>query len=92
LESGLERKLGLSPQEIREALALLEEVAKDVEPAKRNIRITGVCRDEPDQAILEAAVASRAEFIVTGDRDLLGLKEFRKIRILTSREFELMFD
>ena len=92
LESGLERKLELSPQEIREALALLEEVAKDIDPAKRNIRITGVCRDEPDHAILEAAVASRAEFIVTGDRDLLGLKEFRKIRILTSREFELMFD
>ena len=92
LESGLERKLGLSPQEIREALALLEEAAKDVDPAKGNIRITGVCRDKPDHAILEAAVASRAEFIVTGDRDLLGLKEFRKIRILTPREFELMFD
>jgi len=91
-ESGLERKVGLSPEEIREALLLLEEAAKTGDPAKRNIRIIGVCRDEPDHSILEAALACRAEFIVTGDRDLLDLKEFRKIRIVTTREFELLFE
>jgi uncharacterized protein len=91
-ESALESKIGLSPEEIREALLLLEEAAKIVDPAKRNVRIIGVCRDEPDHAILETALAGRAEFIVTGDRDLLDLKEFHKIRIVTPREFELLFE
>jgi len=37
---------------------------------------------------LEAA----AEYLVTGDKDLLHLKTFREIRIVTPRDFELLFD
>lgn len=92
LASVLERKIGLSPGDIREALILLGEVAKTSDPDKKNIRISGVCRDESDHAVLEAAVACRADFIVTGDADLLGLGEFRGIKIMTPREFELLFE
>jgi putative PIN family toxin of toxin-antitoxin system len=91
-ETALKKKVGLLAEEIQEALLLLEEAAKTCDPAKRNIRVIGVCRDEADHAVLEAALACRAEFIVTGDKDLLELKGFRKIRIVTPREFELMFD
>lgn len=91
-ETALKKKVGLLAEEIQEALLLLEEAAKTCDPAKRNIRVIGVCRDEADHAVLEAALACRAEFIVTGDKDLLILKEFRKIRIVTPREFELMFE
>lgn len=91
-KKALEIKVGLSPGEIREALLSLEETAKTVDPARRKIRVSGVGRDESDHAVLEAAFACRAEFIVTGDRDLLGLGEFRGIRIMTPREFELLFD
>jgi putative PIN family toxin of toxin-antitoxin system len=91
-EKALEIKIGISPEEIRAALLLLEETAKTEDPARRNIRVSGVCRDEADHAVLEAALACRAEFIVTGDRDLLDLGEFRRIRIVTPREFELLFE
>jgi putative PIN family toxin of toxin-antitoxin system len=91
-ETALKKKVGLLAEEIQEALLLLEEAAKTCDPAKRNIRVIGVCRDEADHAVLEAALACRAEFIVTGDKDLLELKGFRKIRIVTPREFELMFE
>jgi uncharacterized protein len=91
-EKALELKIGLSPEEIREALLLLEETAKSADPARQNVRLSGICRDEPDHAVLEAALACRAEFIVTGDQDLLGLGEFRGIRIVTPREFELIFN
>ncbi len=67
-------------------------MAKAVDPAKRKIQITAVCGDEPDHAILEAAIAAQAEVLVTGDRELLGLKKFRKTRILSPREFELLFE
>ncbi|MBN1645546.1 putative toxin-antitoxin system toxin component, PIN family [Candidatus Woesearchaeota archaeon] len=52
-----------------------------------------VIKDDPsDNIFLEAAVAGRAEVIVSQDKHLLKLKEFRKIRILTPKKFlENMF-
>ncbi len=43
--------------------------------------------DPTDNKFIEAAVASQAEAIVSGDRHLLNLQEFRAIRIITAREF-----
>ena len=40
--------------------------------------------------ILECAVESKADFIVTGDNHLLKLREFRKIRILSPKEFLML--
>ena len=46
-----------------------------------------VCRDPDDVKILGLAVASNADFIVTGDKDLLVLESFRGIPILSPRSF-----
>ena len=46
-----------------------------------------VCRDPDDIKILGLAVASNADYIVTGDKDLLVLKRFQGISILTPRSF-----
>ena len=46
-----------------------------------------VCRDPDDIKILGLAVASNADYIVTGDNDLLVLKSFQGIPILTPRSF-----
>ena len=45
------------------------------------------CRDPDDNRILEAAVSGRADCIVTGDDDLLSMKSFRGVQILTVSEF-----
>lgn len=45
------------------------------------------CRDPKDNIVLECAVAGRADFIISGDPDLLSLKKFRTITVLTPREF-----
>lgn len=50
-------------------------------------RITAIQADPPDNLVLEAAVAGRAEGIISGDRHLLRLKSFRDIPILTARRF-----
>lgn len=44
-------------------------------------------KDDPDNRILECAVAGRADLIVTGDRELLALKEFEEIRIISLRSY-----
>lgn len=45
------------------------------------------CRDPKDDQYLELAVGGLAEYIVTGDNDLLVLDPFREIRIVTVNEF-----
>ena len=46
-----------------------------------------VCRDPKDDQILELAVCGRADWIITGDDDLLVLDPFHGIRIVTPADF-----
>lgn len=48
---------------------------------------TPVSRDADDDNILATAVAGDCECIITGDNDLLVLKEFDGIKIFSPREF-----
>lgn len=45
------------------------------------------CRDPKDDKFLEVAVNGRADYLITGDRDLLVLHPFRNIQILTPADF-----
>ena len=46
-----------------------------------------VVRDKKDNKIIECAFDGKADYIVTGDPDLLVLKEFRGIKIVKAKEF-----
>src|SRR3989338_2994797 len=46
-----------------------------------------VVRDKKDNKIVECAFDGKADYIVTGDPDLLELKEFRGIKIVKAKEF-----
>ena len=45
------------------------------------------CRDADDIKVLGLAIASGADYIVTGDKDLLILEHYQKIPILSPRAF-----
>jgi len=45
------------------------------------------CRDPKDNMFLEAAVSGKADYIITGDKDLRVLSPFREIPILSPDEF-----
>ncbi len=54
------------------------------------IKLTEViidCRDAKDNKFLELAASGKADFIISGDEDLLVLNPFRGIPILTPGEF-----
>ena len=46
-----------------------------------------IVRDKKDNKIIECAFDGKADYIVTGDPDLLELKEFRRIKVLNAKEF-----
>ena len=46
-----------------------------------------VCRDARDDKFLELAVSGVADYIITGDKDLLSLNPFREIPIVTAAQF-----
>lgn len=46
-----------------------------------------ICRDPKDNKFLELAVSGKANFIITGDQDLLVLNPFQGIEIITVNEF-----
>ena len=50
------------------------------------------CRDAKDNKFLELALASKAEFLITGDLDLLVLDPYCGIRILTAAAFGTLME
>ena len=73
----------------RVALAAYLDLCEFVEPEPLRER---VCRDKNDDIVLATALAGKADVIVTGDDDLLVLKPFRGIRILSPRQFLQLLD
>lgn len=46
-----------------------------------------ILKDNPDNRILETAVAGNCSIIITGDKEMLKLKKYKNIRILSALEF-----
>ncbi len=46
-----------------------------------------ICRDPDDNKFLECAKDSHALYIVSGDKDLLVIKKYENIQIVTAKEF-----
>lgn len=80
----LRRKIKLPEGAVEEIRRLLLEHGNMFEPVALPLDL---CRDPNDVKILGLAVAGHADCIVTGDQDLLVLKEFRGIAIVTPRSF-----
>lgn len=54
-----------------------------VYPTKR----INVARDVDDNRVLEVAVTSNSKYIITGDKDLLVIKRYKNIDIISPKEF-----
>lgn len=79
----LARKFARDREELARVAVFLTDLATTVRPRRR----LHVMEDEPDDRILECAVAGRADAIVTGERALLRLRGIRATRIVSLREY-----
>jgi putative PIN family toxin of toxin-antitoxin system len=80
----LVEKFRFTLSEARDAAALLASRLEIVEPKALS---KPVSRDPDDDLVLAAAVAGDCRCLITGDKDLLVLKRFLEIRILSPAEF-----
>jgi len=71
----------------RTIAAIINRIDRKAEFVTAVEKITEIKADPTDNKFLEAAAAGHAEYIVSGDKHLLDLQQFRTIPILTAREF-----
>lgn len=83
------QKFGWTPDRAEAAVAQIVRTSNVVEPRER---IEDIQTDPADNRVLEAAAAGSADLIVSGDRHLLKLKDWRGIPILDPRAFLAEFE
>ncbi len=57
------------------------------EVVKTTKSISAIAADEKDDRILECAIKAKADYIVSGDKHLLDLKQYKGIKILKPAQF-----
>ena len=77
-------KFGFSNEQVEDVLKQILSISEVVITTSK---IDAVKNDPPDNRIIEAAIDGKASCIVSGDKDLLRLKKFKEIKIVTTRKF-----
>jgi putative PIN family toxin of toxin-antitoxin system len=77
-------KFKSSTETIKKYIQTLEKIGKKIF-IPGNIR--GICRDKDDDDKIECGILSGADYIITGDDDLLTLKQYKHLEIVTIREY-----
>ena len=72
-----------------ENVNMLMKYMKDFSLSFELGNIPSRCRDPKDDYLLELALVSDADFLVTGDKDLLEVKKIGNCQIVTAMEFDI---
>ena len=77
-------KFGFSKEQVSVAIKQILEIAEIVIPQHK---LNVIREDIDDNVVLECALESNADFIVSGDFHLLELKSYQNIKIVNATEF-----
>lgn len=78
------KKFNMHPDKLSRLIDLLVGQAKVIEP--KGLKPT-ICRDPDDDHILWLAKIAKVDFIITGDKDLLILKNFKNTSIMHPKQY-----
>jgi putative PIN family toxin of toxin-antitoxin system len=79
----LRSNFSYTDQDVEEYRALLHAFARPV----GNLPSVQVCRDPNDDYVIATALAAGASHIVTRDKDLLDLKSYQDVQMISPEEF-----
>lgn len=68
-------------------VASVEKGILDISTLVHPRQTLDIVRDKKDNRVLECALEAECDYLVTGDSDLLTLKEFRGVKTVTPAEF-----
>ena len=80
-------KYQLTEEEITDFIILVETLAQKIDPLNK---LPVIVRDAKDEIVLKAALAGNADYLVTGDEDLLilnGNSALGKLKIISAKKF-----
>ena len=83
----LDRRLGLSPADQQDLIDSLAVMAELIDPDAASLSAAGAAglRDAADVPVLATLLAAQAQYLVTGDKDLLALAD--RYSAVTPAEF-----
>jgi len=88
LEEKLRDKFNVPQRDISEIISIIKERATVVSPTSH---MPDILRDKDDNHVLRAAVESNVDYLVTGDKEMLSLKKYEGVIIVSPREFSEIF-
>lgn len=88
LKEVLRNKVGVSNEDISAFVDLLLIAMEVVDPEEAGLSLNGICRDPHDDPVIAGAVAAAANYLVSGDLDLLELQKYQSIMIVSPRQLE----
>ncbi|MHC6202539.1 putative toxin-antitoxin system toxin component, PIN family [Breznakiellaceae bacterium SP9] len=77
-------KFNVDKEGVKYYKKLIEEIANEL---TSDIKIQNGSRDVDDNIVLECGITGNVDYIITGDNDLLVLKEFNGIKIVAAKEY-----
>jgi len=81
----LERdKFGFSQNITQQIIFEIESLSEFVSPKSKHSIVN---RDPDDNIIIDCAMEAKVDYIITGDYDLLSLKEYKNIKIINASDF-----
>lgn len=81
--SVLSSKFSRDKEALSHLAVILSELGELVNPALK----ISIFKDEPDNRILECAMHGKADALITGDKEMLKLREYQDIKIISLREY-----
>ncbi len=87
LEKVLRRDFNEPEEIIQRQISLVLEYSAVI---KAKVKLDAVKDDPEDNKIIECAVSCNADYVVSGDKHLLNLKEYNGVKIISAKRFAEM--
>jgi len=83
-----EKKFGLNEKKVKEIITAIAQVSEIVVPKER---LSVIKEHLSDNRVLECAKEGNAQYIISGDKHLLSLEEYKGIKIVKPTEAVKLF-
>ena len=81
--SVLSSKFNRGKEALSHVAVILSELGELVKPIQK----VSIFKEDPDNRILECAIHGKADLLVTGDKEILHVGEYKGVRIVSLKEY-----